>query len=134
MYHHVFLVLYFYPVENDIPYQTNKKSLWQLQGIFHSTCQHKLRNYEMTTEIRINRFLWPIASILINNIMYVPTIFFFSVVKKETVINGIFLIVSRNLSAHFSSPWSNQRRCWVVLCLYIRLEIKGLRPYLLNCD
>ena len=36
MYHHVFLVLYFYPVENDIPYQTNKKSLWQLQGMFHS--------------------------------------------------------------------------------------------------
>ena len=59
----VFLVLIFTLWKMTFHIKQIKRAYDNCRVCSIQTCQHKLRNYEMTTEIRINRFLWPIASI-----------------------------------------------------------------------
>ena len=58
----VFLVLIFTLWKMTFHIKQIKRAYDNCRVYSIQTCQHKLRNYEMTTEIRINRFLWPIAS------------------------------------------------------------------------
>ena len=94
-----FFSSYFYPVEIDIPYQTNKKSLWQLQGMFHSNVSAQItklwndnRNKNKQISLAYCKHMY--------YVMYYWSLYFSLQVKKETVLNGIFLTVSLNLSAH----------------------------------